>query len=172
MTLRLHPAAVPAALAALLAACGASAGKGELSASWIGADTGKVSASPVTVWCRDAQRLEVTLVQDDFGIGFVLYPVDTLLAGEFPVFNPGTDTVVRPAVAAAVRWFTEQAIDGYRSDSGAMVLETTGARLSARFGFRLQSLDGAKRIRLTGTLKEILPGACPSDSLPSAVPTG
>lgn len=165
-------AAVLPALAALLAACDAPAGEGRLSAAWIGADTGEVSAPAAAVWCRDANRLEVTLVQEDLGIGFVLYPADTGLAGEFPAFDPGADTVVRPSAAAAVRWFTEQAIEGYQSDSGTMILEGSAPRLSGRFGFRLRSLDGLKKVRLTGTLTELVPGPCQSDSLPAAGPTG
>lgn len=166
-----HAAALPV-LAALLAACGASPGEGELSASWTGADTGKVSAPPTAVWCRDANRLEVTLVQGDLGVGLVLYPADSQLAGEYPAFDPGADTVARPSAAAAVRWFTEQAIEGYQSDSGAIALDAEGPRLSGRFGFRLRSLDGLKKVRLTGTLKEMVPGPCQSDSLPTTGLTG
>ncbi len=172
MTPSRTPAAALAALAALLTACGGSPREGQLTASWIGADTGKVSAPVAVAWCRDARRLELTLVQDDFGIGLVLYPADTALTGEFPAFDPGADTVVRPSAAAAIRWFTEQAIEGYQSDSGALVLEEKGPRLSGSFGFRLRALDGLKKVRLTGTLSDLAPGACPSDSLPTGGPTG
>jgi hypothetical protein len=164
--------AVLPVLAALLAACSDAAGEGQLSAAWIGADTGEVSAPATAVWCRDGNRLEVTMVQEDLGIGFVLYPADTLFPGEFPAFDPGADTVVRPSVAAAIRWFTEQAIEGYQSDSGTMVVEQTESRLSGRFGFRLRALDGLKQVRLTGTLTKLVPGVCQSDSLPAAGPTG
>lgn len=171
MKLSPGPAAVLPALA-LLAACGAPAGEGRLRAAWIGADTGEVSAPATVVWCRDASRLEVTMVREDLGIGFVLYPADTLLTGEFPAFDPGADTVVRPSAAAAVRYFTEQAIAGYQSDSGTITLEAQGSRLSGSFGFRLRALDNLNKLRLTGTLTGMVPGPCQSDSLPTVRPTG
>lgn len=157
-------------LAGSLIACAEASGEGQLTASWIGDDTGKVAARSAAVWCGDTRRLEVTLVQDDLGIGLVLYPADTLAAGEFLAFDPGADTVTRPSAAAAVRWFTEQAIEGYQSDSGRVVLEEAEGRFSGNFGFRLHSLDDAKILRLTGTLAGIVPGACHSDSLPAGGP--
>lgn len=155
-----------------LIACDKASGEGRLTASWNGADTGKVAARPAAVWCQDARRLEVTLVRDDLGIGLVLYPADTLAPGEFPAFDPGADTVTRPSAAAALRWFSEQAIEGYQSDSGLVVLEEAEGRFSGSFGFRLHSLDDAKILWLTGSLAGIAPGACRSDSLPASGPQG
>jgi hypothetical protein len=165
-----RPAMLPA-LAGLLAACGAPSGGGNITASWIGTDTGEVSAAANTVWCRDPRRLEVTAIDGDLGLGLVLYPSDTALPGEFKGFDPGADTVIRPAAAAALRWFTEQAIEGYQSDSGGVTLEAEARRLSGQFRFRLRSLDRNKIVRLTGTLDGLTPGVCQSDSLPGG-PTG
>lgn len=172
MILRSGPAALLPLLAGLLAACGTRPAAGTLAASWVGADTGALSGRPVVTWCRDGRRLEVTLVREDLGIGLVLYPADSLGAGQYPAFDPGADTVRRPSAAAALRWFTEQAIEGFQSDSGALVLEPAGPGYSARFEFRLHSLDDAKQLRLSGTLTQLVPGACPADSLPAAGPTG
>jgi len=165
---RRRHALLPCIAVGLLLACGD--GQGNLTASWFGPDTGKVSGRPAAVWCRDERRLEVTLVKDDLGIGLVLYPADSLAPGKFPFFDPGADTIIRPAAAAAIRWFTEQAIEGYQTDSGGLVLEQSRGRYSGSFGFRLHSLDGAKLVRLTGTLAGVTPGPCPSDSLPAPGP--
>ncbi len=170
MIKELRLAALPV-LAGLLGACGAQPGEGNLSASWIGTDTGEVSTAANTVWCRDPRRLEVTAIDGDLGLGMVLYPSDTALPGQFKGFDPGADTVIRPAAAAALRWFTEQNIEGYQSDSGGVTLEAQGQRLSGQFRFRLRSLDRNKIVRLTGTLDGLTPGVCQSDSLPGG-PTG
>lgn len=155
-----------------LIACSEAPGKARMTASWTGADSGKVAAQPEVIWCQDDRRLVVTLVREDLGVGLVLYPTESLAAGEFPAFDPSVDTIVRPSAAAGLRWFTEQAIAGYQSDSGGVVLVQDGPRFSGSFGFRLHSIDSPRRIHITGTLKGLTPEPCATDSLPPTRTTG
>lgn len=155
-----------------LIACSEAPGKARMTASWTGADSGKVAAQPEVIWCQDDRRLVVTLVRDDLGVGLVLYPAESLAGGEYPAFDPGRDTIVRPSAAAGLRWFTEQAIVGYQSDSGGVVLEQDGPRFSGRFAFRLHSIENPRTILMTGTLKGLTPEPCSTDSLPPGRTTG
>lgn len=159
-------------LVGLVVSCNEGTGRSRVTATWTGADSGKVAAQPEVIWCQDDRRLVVTLVRDDLGVGLVLYPAESLAGGEYPAFDPGRDTIVRPSAAAGLRWFTEQAIVGYQSDSGGVVLVQDGPRFSGSFGFRLHSIDSPRRIHITGTLKGLTPEPCATDSLPPSRTTG
>jgi hypothetical protein len=121
-------------------------------------------------WCPGAGRLEVMSVNEDMGFGLVLYPEDSLVAGNYPSFDPGIDSVRRPGAAGVARWYTEQRIVGLQSDSGMLKLVRDGAKYDATFGFRLRSLDASDTTRVTGRASGLVPGACPADSLPSTAP--
>jgi hypothetical protein len=141
-----------------------------LTATWTGADTGKISARAAASWCPVAGRLEVNAVHGDVGFGLVLYPVSDLAAGAYPAFDPGIDSAHRPGASAAARWFTEQNIVGYQSDSGSVELTRQDDRLQLKFGFRLRSLDGKDTLVAEGRAARLVPGACPADSVPNAAP--
>ena len=68
-------------------------------------------------------------MRQDQGFGLVLYPVGELAPGSYPAFDPGIDTVQRPGVSAAARWFTDQDMAGFQSDSGSLELQRSGDRL-------------------------------------------
>ena len=125
----------------LFLACTGPAGGARLEARWVGSDTGAFAGTPKVTWCGSIQRLEVTAVDgNDAGVGLALYPLKELRPGRYDAFDPGIDSVHRPGVAAASRWFTEQAVKGFQSDSGDLELERSGTTFSARFGFRMRSL--------------------------------
>jgi hypothetical protein len=147
---------------------------GTLSASWLGADTGTLTASPRAVWCPDSARLEVMAVEGDAGLGLAIYPVAELRPGRYDAFDPDADSIHRPGVTAAARWFTEKAIAAYRTDSGGLDLTRNGPALGATFRFRMRSafgLDTTARLRLTGRFDGVVPSPCPADSVPPA-PSG
>lgn len=142
---------------------------GKLSASWAGADTGKLSAPVRAAWCDDQRRLELTAVQGDAGIGLLIYPVNQLRPGNYRAVVPGTDSLTRPAVSAAGRWFTEKLIAAYQSDSGDLELTGTPQSLGATFDIHMRSVDGQDTVRLTGRFSGVRPGACAADSLADSV---
>lgn len=158
--------------AVVLAAAGCAKGRGgpRLTASWSGSDTGKVSVAPTVIWCPVASRLEVKGVREDVGFGLVLYPQSELAAGDYPAFDPGLDSVRRPGSSGAARWFTQQEIIGYQSDSGSVALNKSTDGVQLKFRFRLRSLNGKDTIRATGAANDLVPGACPADSVPNPAP--
>jgi hypothetical protein len=176
--LRLLVVAVPV----LLAACGRRGAEGTLTAKWTTLestkkiDTLKVArphsfSGPVAArWCPVARRLELTAVHADEGFGLAIYPADSLTAGQYPAFDPGLDTARRPSAAGAARWFTEQKLVGFQSDSGGVDLSVEGSRYHARFGFRMRALQGIDTVRFTGEASNVVPGPCPADSVPSTAP--
>jgi hypothetical protein len=105
------------------------------------------------------------------GFGLVLYSLSALAAGDYPAFDPGIDSARRPGASAAARWFTEQQIVGYQSDSGSAALTRNGDQLRLSFGFRMRSLGGQDTIRAAGVAADLVPGRCLTDSVPNAAPT-
>lgn len=131
---------------------------GSLHVEWIGADTGKLSAPAVAEWCDSLALLEIRAVHGDTGIALILYPADSGAApssvgpGNYTVVPPERADSARPASAVAMRWFAETSILGFRGDSGAVVLETTGAG-AGRFSAHLRSPNEGSRLVVTGSFK-------------------
>lgn len=175
----MRPASLPAASLALLitgTSCQPGAPQGaRLEATWTSTDTslaaGRLTAGAQAAWCAVAARLEVTGIREDQGIGLALYPADAIGAGSYPAFDPGIDTLIpRPGAAGALRWFTEQRLEAFQSDSGAVELTAAGEGFDARFGLRMVSLDRPETLRVTGTARGLVAGPCQVDSLPSTAP--
>lgn len=158
-------------LAGILMACSGPEGAARLEARWIGSDTGAFAGTSKVTWCGSVQRLEITAVDgNDAGVGLAIYPVKELRPGRYGAFDPGIDSVRRPGVAAASRFFTEQAVKGFQSDSGELELERSGTAFSARFAFRMRSLEGSDTVRLTGRFRDAVPGPCPGDTTTAVAP--
>ncbi|MBK7717287.1 MAG: hypothetical protein IPI38_18115 [Gemmatimonadetes bacterium] len=175
----MRPASLPAASLALLIACTAcqsdAPSGARLEASWTATDTnlaaGKLAAGAQSAWCPVAARLEVTAVREDQGLGLALYPEQAIGPGSYPVFDPGIDTLTpRPGAAGALRWFTEQRLEAFQSDSGTVELTAAGEGFDARFGLRLVSLDRPETLRVTGTATGLVAGPCPVDAIPPTAP--
>ena len=175
----MRPATPPAALLALLitgTACQSESTPGaRLEARWTATDTtlakGTLAAEARAAWGAGAPRLEVTAIREDQGLGLVLYPDGAIGAGTYPAFDPGIDTLIpRPGAAGALRWFTEQRLEAFQSDSGAVDLTAAGDGFDARFGLRMVSLDRPETLRVSGEAKGLLAGPCPVDSIPSTAP--
>jgi uncharacterized protein involved in copper resistance len=140
--------------------------RGSFHASWVGADTGKLDARPRAVFCQEGNRLELMAVQGDAGIGLVIYPDSGVQAGTYDGFDPGADTVPRPGVAGAARWFTEKEIPAYQSDWGTLELTRTGATLAGSFALHMRRSTGeGDPIMLNGRFSGVIPGPCPADSV-------
>ncbi len=151
-----------------LSGCEQSGTGPRIEAAWTGTDTGAIAASARVAWCPAGARLEVMAIRADQGFGLVLFPAgDSLSAGAFQSFDPGIDTAVRPGVAAAARWFTDERMAAFQSDSGTLELARTGSGYDARFGFRLRGLDGEDTLLVTGRATGLVADTpCPADSVP------
>ena len=159
-------AVVLAVVVSFLIACD---GRGSrLRASWDGPKAGKLRAPATASWCPRAGRLEIQSVQDDAGIALVIYPAESLRAARYEAFDPGLYSMQRPGSAAAARWFTEQEVRGYQSDSGWADLTRDGENYVVRFGYRMIAANRVDTLRLSGQVSAFLPGACPLDRAPDS----
>lgn len=167
---------LPFTLLILLAACrgdgtGPELGKGTLSASWVGSDSGKLSAKPRAVFCSDGNSLVLTAVHADAGVGLALYPQEELVAGEYDVFDPGMDTIRRPGMTGAVRWFTDKDIPSYQSDWGTITLAVRSGAVSGGFVMHMRKVGAdSDTIMLTGKFTGVVPTACEADSVSRPAP--
>jgi hypothetical protein len=144
---------------------------GKLSASWVGSDTGKLTARPRAVFCPEGSRLELLALNGDAGLGLAIYPVSEVAAGTYDGFDPGVDSVHRPGVTGAARWFTEKEVEAYQSDWGSLDLTRDGRRITGVFALHMRRLGASEdSIILNGRFSGVTPGPCPADSVPPPAP--
>jgi hypothetical protein len=151
--------------AAMLLACGESPTRergGELTAEWVGTDSGGISVKPTVIMCEREGRLTITAIKGDLGLGLVLYPANGLTRGKMPIVDPAVDTSTPRAVMAA-RWIKEKAVVGYQSDTGLLILNSTVNGLGGTFSARLRGLNATDTISLTGHYGRLNPEPCPAD---------
>lgn len=150
---------------------GPETGKGSFSASWVGADSGKLNATPRAVFCSDGNNLVLTALHQDAGVGLALYPQEELAGGEYDVFDPGVDTIRRPGMSGAVRWFTEKDIPSYQSDWGTLNLAVRSGVISGGFMMHMRKVGvDTDTIILTGKFTRVVPVACAADSVSPPAP--
>jgi len=134
-------------------------------ASWDGPKTGKLRAPATAAWCPNARRLEVSAIREDVGVAITVYPEETLEAGSYEAFDPSRYAMQRPGSAAALRWFTEQEVRGYQSDSGVATVTMENGEYGVQFGYRLVSVTLTDTVRVTGQATGLIPGPCPADEV-------
>jgi len=156
-------AVIVALSASLLLACGGSGPT--LRASWDGPKAGKLRAAATAAWCPKARRLEVDAIREDVGVALAIYPEEALAAGSYEAFDPGRSAMQRPGSAAALRWFTEQEVKGYQSDSGAATLSMENGKYGVQFGYRLVSVTLTDTLRVAGQAAGLSPGTCMADDV-------
>lgn len=144
----------------LLAACdpreSQQAQAGRLEAEWSGADSGKISAQATAEWCADRLWLEIRAIQGDTGVAIALYPVDSIVSDSYPVVEPTRADTVRPAASVGLRLFSPTAVKGYRGDSGAVVLVTSGSgQLSGRLRARALAVSNADQVTISGKFERV-----------------
>ncbi len=118
-------------------------GTGTLEVEWTGADTGKLSAPAVAEWCEGLRLVEVRAVHGDTGIALLLYPSgprgrsdsaargDSITPGSYRVISPRGPTRDAPPPRLPCAGSRRPPYEGFRGDSGMVVLETTGPGRSA-----------------------------------------
>ena len=136
-----------------------------LRASWNGPKVGKLYAAATAAWCPKARHLEVSAIREDVGVAIAVYPEETLGAGSYEAFDPSRYAMQRPGSAAALRWFTEQEVRGYQSDSGVATVTMDDGRYGVEFGYRLVSVTLTDTLRVTGHATGLAPGSCPADDV-------
>jgi hypothetical protein len=144
-----------------LTACGRTSSKsgdprGRIEAQWTGADTGRMTAAATAEWCEERRALEIAGLQGDTGLALVLYPVDSIKVGTYPIVQPeGADTLA-PAAGIALRLFQRNTIQGYQGDSGNVLLEQAeSGELSATVSARARSAVNGVRLIISGQARDL-----------------
>jgi hypothetical protein len=148
---------------------------GHLEVHWNGSREGTISGKATAGWCELRRVLEVHAVQGDTGIALALYPGKSLVSGVYRVVDPTRAESVPPAAGVAVRWLTQNSVQGFQGDSGRVNLErSSSGRLSGSVRARARSVVDTQRIDLTGTFRDLtvfpdsLGCAPPLDAAPDA----
>lgn len=129
---------------------------GRLEAQWGGADSGKIAAEATAEWCADRLWLEIRAIRGDTGLAIAVYPVDSVVSDSYPVVEPTRADSVRPAASVGIRLFSPTAVKGYRGDSGAVVLVTSGSgQLSGRLRASALSTTSADRVTINGKFERV-----------------
>ena len=116
-----------------------------------------MSASAAAVWCSALRTATLTAVVGDTGIGMLIRPADSLVAGRYPVMQPGDARTKAPAASIGLRLINPTAVSGYQSQTGALVLEQVeSARISGRFEATARSATGVVgTIHVSGQLVNV-----------------
>jgi hypothetical protein len=163
-------AVATSAIVAGLFGCGATARdreEGRLEASWTGAEKGGMSGKATAIWCRRAGIAQLTAVQGDTGIGLLIHPTDSLVAGQYPIVEAASARAKAPAATLGLRLMTQIAVVGYQARGGRLTLERVrGARISGRFDAKANVVTAeAGAITVNGRFLDVplAPGgrACP-----------
>ena len=105
----------------LLAACDRPGSRrlqaGRLDASWIGSDSGKISAVAAAEWCEDSLFLMIRAVQGDTGLGLALRFLDSITPDSYRVMEPSRADSSPPSASVALRLFAQTTVDGFQGDS-------------------------------------------------------
>lgn len=112
---------------ALLAAC-APDPAGTLQLTWRGPQSGSLRSTATAVWCVTEGRLELLAADHDTAFGLALWPRVLVRAESVKVIRRDTTDTMglegnRPAAALALRIPSPAVVDGWRSDSGALIIE-------------------------------------------------
>jgi hypothetical protein len=116
-----------------------------------------MSARAAAVWCSAPRTATLTAVAGDTGIGMLIRPADSLVAGRYPVMQPGDARTKAPAASIGLRLINPTAVSGYQSQTGALVLEQVeSARISGRFEATARSATGVVgTIHVSGQLVNV-----------------
>jgi len=148
-------------LASGLWACQATARRpapqGHLEVSWTGKVSGSVGGMATARWCGLLRVLELRLVRGDTGIAVAIYPVRSPVPGVYRVVAPAKAESLPPAAAIAVRWLGQTVVQGFRGESGQVVLQRSSAGLfSGRLKGRARSVVDTQHLTLNGSFRDLI----------------
>jgi hypothetical protein len=134
-----------------------------LTARWTGADTAEFSARATAEWCDTLHVLEIRAISGDTGVGIALYPPDRIGRATYRIHRPDVaDSALPPSASVGLRWSSQTAVLGFRSDSGEVTLEQRpGGALGGRFTLRARALTGTGQLQVTGSLEGLRPTEAP-----------
>jgi hypothetical protein len=134
-----------------------SATQGHLEVSWSGKDRGRVSGAATARWCELRRVLQIQTVRGDTGIALALYPGRALAPGTYKVVDPARAESLPPAAGVAVRWLGQTIVQGFRGDTGRVVLDRSPTgQWSGRLSARARSVVDTQRLALGGTFRDLV----------------
>jgi hypothetical protein len=152
---------------------GSGGGSGRLDVRWTGTEGGRIARPATAEWCARHKRLEIQAIQGDTGIGVAIYPVDSIVAGEYRVLPPARAESLPPAAGVALRWLSKASVRGFRADTGTVVLERGRAgTLSGSVAARARSVTDTQRVEINGTFQELTVMPQSRGCIPPAAPEG
>ena len=160
---------VAGAMTVALAGCGAAdSGRrdGRLDATWTGTTKGRMSGTATAIWCNAARIAQVTAIQGDTGLGLLIHPTDSLVAGAYPIGEPASARAKAPSAALGLRLVTQVAVVGYQAGAGTLTVEQVGgARISGRFDAKASAPAAPGTLAVNGRFLDVpvAPGgaSCP-----------
>jgi hypothetical protein len=139
-----------------LAAC-SSAPEGKLTAEWRGARRGTFADAAAAVHCDESGIVLIEAIRADSGIAVAIYPADSavIAAGTIPAMSGSAPNPAKPVALVGLRSFEATEVRGWEAYGGTVTLDTAGGVLSGSFDLRMQLVNGADTLRMTGTLAAI-----------------
>jgi hypothetical protein len=160
----------------------ANRAEGHLDVAWSGKNHGKISGPATARWCGVRRVLEIQVVKGDTGVAIALYPGAKMTAGTYQVLDPAKAESLPPAAGIALRWLGSTVVQGFRGDTGRIVVQRSASgQLSGRLSARASSVVDTQRVSLSGTFQDLavtrdsLGCAAQADSVakaPESVDTG
>ena len=126
-----------------------------MTAEWTGSDTGRMAAPARAEWCDSLGMLEIRAIHGDSGLALAVYPESLVRPDSYPVRPPDRADSSAPASAIAMRWFAETSIKGFQGDSGHVVVEQAGDRLTGHFEAAMRSINDPTRLDLRGRFRQL-----------------
>jgi len=145
-------------------------GLGQITMRWEGSREGSLSGPATAGWCSVLRVLEIRSIRGDTGVALALHPGETLAMGSYRIVEPARAESVPPAAGVAVRWLSQNLVQGFQGDSGRLDLErSSSGGLSGRVHARAHSVVDTQRIVLTGSFRDLMPapdslGCAPADT--------
>lgn len=147
-------------------ACSAGSGPrpGELYLEWRGVERGTFTAPLTARHCVETGLMELIAVRGDSGFGAAVYlaEANTVAPGAYPVAPASSLTEPVPGAAAALRWLDAVSIMAFEGVSGTIALTGDTTTLSGTLDIRMQSIERADSVRLTGRFDQV--AVAPADT--------
>jgi hypothetical protein len=123
---------------------------------WQGTETGRLSASATAEWCALLKVLEIRSVRGDTGVALAIFPVETLLAGTYPIKLAAKAESTRPAAGFALRWAGQTFVRGFQGESGTVILERSPVgNMSGRMSAATRSATDTGALTVTGDFRDL-----------------
>lgn len=134
-----------------------TASAGEIAVEWRGRYRGRAVLPATLNWCPGTRLGILQGISTDTGVSIVVYETESLTSGRHTIVSPALlPAVPRPGATAAIRWARDSAVlVGFRSVSGVVQLQTTGATVSGTVDALMQVPASPDTLVLKGSFDRV-----------------